>query len=233
MENPIRIYSTKKLLPNQRQYLLNAGFVVAEADFITVSAKPFVYKNTNDYLIFTSQNAVESVLKNKKLDQIKAVKAFCVGEKTKQLLEQNGFEVVTSSDYAAELASILCNQYAKNSFTFFSGNLRRDILPDAMQLAQIKYDEIGVYETLLTPHKNDTYTDGILFFSPSAVESYLKKNKITHETCFCIGKATAEIAEHVTENILIANQPTIENVIIQTINYYSQKSKDEREKTDD
>lgn len=223
MENQIRIYSTKKLLPNQRQYLLNAGFSVTEADFINVSAKPFEYKTTNDYLIFTSQNAVESVIKNKKLAELKGLKAFCVGEKTKSLLEQNGFDVIVSSDYAAELASIICNQYAKNSFTFFSGNLRRDILPDAMQLARIKYDEIEVYETLLTPRKNTAQSEGVLFFSPSAVESYLKKNKLTHETCFCIGKATAEIAEHFTENIVIANQPTIENVIVQTINYYSHK----------
>ena len=222
METQIRIYSTKKLLPNQRQYLLNAGFLVAEADFIAVSGKPFQYENHNDYLIFTSQNAVESVLKNPKLGEIKTLKAFCVGEKTKSLLEQNGFEVVVSSDYAAELASIICNQFAKNSFTFFSGNLRRNILPDAMQLAQIKYDEIEVYETLLTSHKNQTKTDGILFFSPSAVESYLKKNKITDETCFCIGKATAEVAEHFTQNTIVANQPTIENVIIQTINSYNQ-----------
>jgi uroporphyrinogen-III synthase len=221
METPIRIYSTKKLLPNQRQYLLNAGFSVTEADFISVSAKPFEYKNTNDYLIFTSQNAVESVLRNKKLAELKAIKTFCVGEKTRSLLEQNGFEVIVSSDYAAELASIICNQFAKNSFTFFSGNLRRDILPDAMQLAQIKYDEIEVYETLLTSHKNDTKPDGILFFSPSAVESYLKRNKLTTETCFCIGKATAEVAEHFTENIVMANQPTVENVIIQTINHYN------------
>jgi len=220
MEHPIRIYSTKKLLPNQRQYLLNAGFVVAEADFIAVANKKFTYKNPNDYLIFTSQNAVESVLKAKKASELKAMKAFCVGEKTKALLEQNGFEVIVSSDYAAELASIICNQYAKNSFTFFSGNLRRDILPEAMDLARIQYDEIEVYETQLTPHKNETKTDGILFFSPSAVESYLKKNKLTAETCFCIGKATAEAAEKVTQNIIIANQPTVENVIIQTINYY-------------
>jgi uroporphyrinogen-III synthase len=221
MENPIRILSTKKLLPNQRQYLLNAGFAVTEADFIEVRSKAFACETTNDFLIFTSQNAVESVLKNEKADSLKANKVFCVGQKTKGLLEENGFKVIVSSDYAAELASVICNQYAKSSFTFFSGNLRRDILPEAMQLAMIEYNEVEVYETLLTPLKTDILPNGILFFSPSAVESYLIKNTINESMCFCIGKATSEAAEKTTENIVIANQPTVENTIIQCINYYN------------
>ena len=220
MEHPIRIFSTKKLLSGQRQYLLNADFSVTEADFIAIKNKKFKHEATNDYLIFTSQNAVESVLENKNATNFKVKKVFCVGEKTKTLLEQNGFEVVLSSEYAAELASVICNQYSKSSFTFFSGNLRRDILPDAMQLARIKYDEIAVYETILTSHEAHSKPNGILFFSPSAVESYLKKNTISDEACFCIGKSTAEAAERVTQKIIIANHPTVENVIIQTINYY-------------
>ena len=223
MENKIRIVSTKKLLTNQKQYLLNASFSVIEADFIEVIGKMFEYKNTNNYLVFTSQNAVESVLKNHHIKEIQAIKAFCVGEKTRQLLEQNGFEVILHADYAAELASIICNQYPKSSFTFFSGNLRRDILPEALQLAQIKYEEIEVYETILTPYEIPSKPDGILFFSPSAVESYLKSNSISDQTCFCIGKATAEAAQKITENVIIANHPTVENVIIKCLNYYSNK----------
>ena len=223
MENEIRIVSTKKLLTNQKQYLLNANFSVIEADFIEVMKKKFEYKSTNNYLIFTSQSAVESVLKNNKIDKIRAVKSFCVGEKTRQLLEKNDFEVILHADCAAELASIICNQYQKSSFTFFSGNLRRNILPDALQLAQIRFDEIEVYETILTPHEIPSKPDGLLFFSPSAVESYLKKNKISNQTCFCIGNATAEAAEKSTENVIIANHPTVENVIIQCLSYYSKK----------
>jgi uroporphyrinogen-III synthase len=221
MDNPIRILSTKKLLPNQKQFLLNAGFSVVEADFIKVSSKKFDYKSQKDFLIFTSQNAVESVLKNKKAAELKAIPCFCVGEKTKALLEQNGFEVKVSSDYAAELASVICNQYPKNSFAFFSGNLRRDILPDALELAQIKFEEIPVYETILTPNEIHSKSDGILFFSPSAVKSYLKLNTISNEMCFSIGKATAEIIEKVTQNLIIANKPTVENVIIQCINHFN------------
>lgn len=223
MENQIRIVSTKKLLPNQKQYLLNANFSVVEADFIGIKLKNFLFEDTSEFLIFTSQNAVESVLKNNKIDTIVPKRCFCVGEKTKALLEQNGFVVLVCTDYAAELASIICNKYLKHTFTFFSGNLRRDILPEAMQLAQIQFKEIEVYETIFTPNIIPAKPDGILFFSPSAVESYLKENTITNEMCFCIGVATAETVEKTTANVRIANQPSVENVIIQCINYYSKK----------
>ena len=223
MKNRIRIVSAKKLLPNQKQYLLNADFSVVDADFIGIKFLDFKLDNNNEFLIFTSQNAVESLLKSTHKAAIIHKRCFCVGEKTKAMLEDNGFVVLVCAEYAAELASIICNKYQKQSFTFFSGNLRKDILPDAMQLAQIQFEEIPVYETVFTPQSLSPESDGILFFSPSAVDSYLRMNEIKDQWCFCIGKTTAEALKKITNNIIIANQPSVENVIIQCINYYKNK----------
>jgi uroporphyrinogen-III synthase len=220
MQDPIRIVATKELSERQKQQLLSADFLVFDENFISIQTKDFEIENINDCLIFTSQNAVESVLGNKKIAQIKTKKCFCVGEKTKALLEENNFEVLEYSDYAAELASVIFNKYPKISFTFFCGNIRRDVLPDALQLAQIVLDEVEVYETTLTPHKITSGADGILFFSPSAVESYLQENKIEDEICFCIGNTTAEALKYTTPNIIIANQPNVESVIMKTIEHY-------------
>ena len=222
MQNQIRILATKKLSERQKQLLLSANFSIFDEDFISIHKKNFEIENINDYLIFTSQNAVESVLRNKKIVEIKTRKCFCVGEKTKVLLEENDFEVVANSEYAAELASNIFNHYSKNSFTFFCGNIRRDVLPEALRLAQITLDEIEVYKTILTTHKIDFTPDGILFFSPSAVESYLKENKIEDENCFCIGNTTAQALKYATPNIIIANQPTMESVIMKCIENYRQ-----------
>ncbi|MBF6641530.1 uroporphyrinogen-III synthase [Flavobacterium sp. J49] len=221
MENQIRILSTKKLLENQKQLLLSANFAVEEADFINVVNKHFEIKRINDFLIFTSQNAVESVLENKKIAEIKTRKCFCVGEKTRALLEQNGFEVIVSSDYASELASIICNQYFKSSFTFFCGNLRRDILPDSLTLAEVVFEEVEVYETVLTPHKANENLNGILFFSPSGVQSFLKMNVLQDEICFCIGGTTAKSLRSITKKVVIANQPTIESTLIKSIEFFN------------
>ena len=60
----------------------------------------------------------------------------------------------------------------------------------------------------------------ILFFSPSGVASYLKDNTIKKETCFCIGETTAEALQKITKNVIIAKNPTIEDVIEECINEY-------------
>jgi uroporphyrinogen-III synthase len=139
-------------------------------------------------------------------------------------LEQNGFDVVESFDYAEELASFLIDKYSSNTYTFFSGNLRQDTLPVALQQANIIFEEKQVYRTDLTPVKIESKVDGILFFSPSGVKSYLKENTITNQVCFCIGTTTAKELEKTTKNVVIANQPTVENTIIQCINYFNQKN---------
>jgi uroporphyrinogen-III synthase len=220
MAKSLQILSTKILSEIQKKELRNAGFEVAEFDFIKTENKSFEIKDLNENLIFTSQNAVYSFLENPKSKELKDKNVFCVGLKTKALLTDNGFNVVAYTGYASDLAEIITLIYNKESYTFFSGNLRRDTLPNALQKAGIKLNEIQAYETSLTPHKIKAPADAILFFSPSGIESYLKENTIKKETCFCIGETTAEALHKITKNIIIADQPTVENVIEDVINEY-------------
>ena len=220
MQNPISILSTKVLLSPQKQALLNEGFSVTEANFIKTENSDFDLKGINDNLIFTSQNAAQSVLLHPKCSALKAKNVFCVGLKTKALLEENGFNVAVYVDYASDLAEIITLIYSNESYTFFSGNLRKETVPKALKEAKVNFNEIQVYETTLTPQKIKTAVDGILFFSPSAIESYLMQNKIKNEICFCIGNTTAEALEKITRNIIIADQPSVENVIEDVIEEY-------------
>jgi|LakMenE01Jun11ns_1017448.scaffolds.fasta_scaffold9799887_2 uroporphyrinogen-III synthase len=232
MQNPINILSTKVLLSPQRQALLNEGFSVTEANFIKTENSDFDFPSSggvsegrgssiiNDNLIFTSQNAAQSVLLHPKCSALKAKNVFCVGLKTKALLEENGFNVAVYVDYASDLAEIITLIYSNESYTFFSGNLRKETVPKALKEAKVNFNEIQVYETTLTPQKIKTAVDGILFFSPSAIESYLMENKIKNEICFCIGSTTAEALEKITRNIIIADQPSVENVIEDVIEEY-------------
>ncbi|BFM42890.1 uroporphyrinogen-III synthase [Flavobacterium sp. CFS9] len=220
MSKSIQIVSTKKLSTEQRQALIGAHLEVIEADFIQTENKPFEIKDLNDNLIFTSQNAVHSVLSHPKSEELKSKNVFCVGLKTKILLSENGFNVVAYTGYAADLAEIITLIYRSESYTFFSGNLRRETLPKALKEAELKFNEIQVYNTSLTPQKIKTPVDAILFFSPSGVQSYLKENTIKKEICFCIGETTAEALEKITKNIVIADQPTVEDVIEDVLQEY-------------
>ena len=222
MTKQINILSTKKLLPNQKQELLDANFTVIEEDFIETKIKSFELSKVNDNLIFTSQNAVQSVLQHPKCNELKSKNVFSVGMKTKDLLTENGFNVIAYTGYAADLAEIISLIYKNETFTFFSGNLRRDILPNTLKENNIIFNEIEVYETNITSKKATSKLDGILFFSPSSVESYLKLNIIKEEMCFCIGETTAEALENKkVKNIIIAEKPTVENVIDEVIEHYN------------
>lgn len=220
MQQKINILSTKKLLQNQKQLLLDANISIIEEDFIETKIKNFELSIVNDNLIFTSQNAVQSVLQYPKWDELKAKNVFSVGMKTKALLAENGFNVVAYTGYASDLAEIISLVYPRETFTFFSGNLRRDVLPNTLEENGVVFNEIEVYETNITSKKITNTLDGILFFSPSAVESYLKMNTIKEEICFCIGETTAEALENKkVKNIVIADKPTVENVIERAISY--------------
>ena len=222
MTKQINILSTKKLLPNQKQVLLEANFIVIEEDFIETNIKNFELSKVNDNLIFTSQNAVQSILQHPKCEDLKSKDVFSIGMKTKDLLTENGFNVVAYTGYAADLAEIISLIYSEESFTFFSGNLRRDVLPNTLKENGITFNEIEVYETKITSKKVTKKLDGILFFSPSAVESYFKMNTIKDETCFCIGETTAEALENKkVKTIVIADKPSVENVIAEVVEYYN------------
>jgi uroporphyrinogen-III synthase len=220
MAKSIQILSTKKLSGEQKQALTNANIQVTDTDFIQTQNKSFELKDLNENLIFTSQNAVHSILSHPKTEELKSKNVFCVGLKTKILLSESGFNVVAYTGYASDLAEIITLIYRSESFTFFSGNLRRETLPQALKDADVKFNEIQVYDTSLTPQKIKTSVDAILFFSPSGVESYLKDNTIKKETCFCIGETTADALHKITKNIIIADQPTVEDVIEDVLEEY-------------
>ncbi len=221
MTKQINILSTKKLLPHQKQIVLDATIHLIEEDFIETKIKNFELTQVHDNLIFTSQNAVLSILEHPKCDELRSKYVFSVGMKTKDLLTENGFNVIAYTGYASDLAEIISLIYSKERFTFFSGNLRRDVVPDTLKENGITFNEIEVYETNITSKKITTKLDGILFFSPSGVESYVQLNSIKDETCFCIGETTAEALENKkVKNIIIADKPAVEDVITEVVEYY-------------
>lgn len=221
MNSKAVILSTKTLSDSQRQKMLAAGFELFEEDFIATKKQEYELNNINDNLIFTSQNAAQRILENSNVDNLKTKNVFCVGLKTKILLSEAGFNVVAYTGYASDLAEIITLIYGHESYTFFSGNLRKETLPNALKAVGIQFNEIQVYETILSPCKILEKLDGILFFSPSGVESYLKNNVIKKENCFCIGETTAEALEkHKIKNVIVADEPTIESVIDDVIAEY-------------
>ena len=214
-----RILSTKKLSKALKKKFSDAGIELVEKNFIQTKSVSFETPQLNNYLIFTSKEAVKSVLKSDE-QNVHSVSCLCVGSKTKSFLEKKGFTVIESADYAEDLIQVIDSKYKENSFTFYCGNIRKNTIPNYFQQNKIAYNEIIVYETKLKPHQIKEPFDGILFFSPSGVNSFLEKNTLENKTCFCIGTTTAKALENRTKNIIIASQPTVENVITEVIKFY-------------
>lgn len=214
-----KILSTKKISTALKNRLSNARIELVEKNFIQTQPIAFETPLLNNYLLFTSKEAVKSVLQSE-LKNILTKPCLCVGSKTRSFLEKKGFTVLESVDYAEELIQVIDSKYKNQSFTFFCGNIRRNTITDFFKQNKIVYNEIVIYETKLKPHKIKESFDAVLFYSPSGVNSFLENNTLENKICFCIGTTTAKALEKKTKNIVMALQPSVENVITEVIKYY-------------
>ena len=207
------VLSTKKLKENQRSLLLNAAISLVEYNAIKIEFVPFKVPSNIENAIFTSQNAVKAIQDSR----TKIQDCFCVGKKTKLLLQESGLNVIKMTEYASELADYLVKNHKNDSFHFFCGNIRSDEIPSKLKENNITFEEIEVYKTTLNPKKFERNFDAVLFFSPSGVRSFVSENKINTSEAICIGTTTATEAKKYTENVGIANATTVESVIAKAV----------------
>lgn len=211
MSSP-KLLSTKKLTLAQKELLLNAGFGLVEYDAISIESLKFDVPKKIENAIFTSQNGVRSYFRNKTKNST-IQRCFCVGEKTKLLLEENGQKVIKIGQNSSELANFIVKNVKNDSFYYFCGSNRRDELPIMLKSKKIEFFEVKTYKTTLKLKHFGQNFDGILFFSPSGVQSYKAENSMTGAYAFCIGETTAGEAKKYTDKVVIANSPSIESVI--------------------
>lgn len=213
------VLSTKKLLQNQKELLLNAGVTFVEYDAIKTEYLDFEMPQQVRFAIFTSQNGVLSYLNSQPHNNQKRSieKVFCVGEKTKALLEENGLKVTKMAQNSSELGDFIVKKYKNEQFYYFCGSKRRDELPEIINASENELFEVKTYKTTLNSKKFNQNWDGILFFSPSGVVSFTEKNEIGNSVVFCIGETTASEAKKYTQKVVVANNTSIESVIAKTV----------------
>ncbi|WP_084625569.1 uroporphyrinogen-III synthase [Salinimicrobium xinjiangense] len=220
-ESRVTVLSTKKLKTNQRELLLNRGIGLVEKEFISIVPLPFKINEIPENIIFTSKNAVKAILDHPSKRYFQQRNIFCVGYKTAEFLTQNGFHICKTANYGEDLASLIVKEHSGESFLFICGKSRHDALPKGLKKAGIPLKEVEVYDTELSPKKIDRIFDGVLFFSPSAVKSYCSENDLNESVVFCIGTTTAEEAGKYTDKIVLTSTPSVENVIVQVVKYFS------------
>lgn len=175
-------------------------------------------------VVFTSMNAVEAV--KEQLGDKPEWNIFSIGQTTKNLIEESfGKQNVTATaDNASDLADIIIERKIKG-VVFFCGDQRRDELPAKLKNQSIIVEEVVVYKTNFTPKQVEKTYQGILFFSPSAVESFFSVNTVTNDVVvFAIGDTTAKaIKERTNNKIVIAQHPGKEALVKEMLMYFSKQ----------
>jgi uroporphyrinogen-III synthase len=215
------LLSTRLLSEDQKRALTNAQLGVIEYNAIAIDLVDFELPKGFTHFIFTSKNGVKSYLRhltNKPKYSISEIKCFCVGQKTRSFLEENGLKVVKMVENALELAIFITKHYEKEQFLIFTGNRNRPELRTILSKENIHFKEVEVYQTSLQPQQFNEQFNGLLFFSPSGVESFRLKNDIGNTPVFCIGETTAREARKYSEHVIIAEEPTVDSVIELVIN---------------
>jgi len=218
------IFSTKKLTEEQLQQF-SASIRVDSEDFIKINPNrisPVLLKKEMKNVVFTSKNAVESLLTNISPEELKFENIYCVGRKTRRLIQKKIGKVTHFENNAADLAQYLVEYIEGTEVTYFHGNLSLDILPNILEESNIIVNAIEAYRTKLSGKKIDDAVEGVLFYSPSTIESYLLNNK-PNKVAYCIGETTASEARKHFKDVKLSKIPDVESVIDLVNKVYSKK----------
>jgi len=228
MQNKVQILSTAPLDESLINKVKEAGMHIDVLNFIETI--PILNEKTIQLIIqlyseqhtaiFTSVNAVQY------LPEYNAQpnwKIYCIGHATRKAAANKFGEnlIAGTADNAAKLADEIIKGGIK-TILFFCGDKRRDELSEKLGEANIKVKELVVYATILKPQKVNEKYDGILFFSPSAVESFSSMNQQPATTkLFAIGSTTAGAIENMTNNEVITSPvPDKKELIATMLSYY-------------
>lgn len=208
------VYSTKKLSEIQKR-LLPETVAIEDSDFIKIRFNriaPKVVKNEIKNVIITSKNGVESLLNSFIKQELNFKNIYCVGRRTKKLIEQKIGKVAHSEKNAEKLADYLSKTIKGQEVTYFCSDLRLDTLPKVLTENGVTVNEVEAYKTMYSPVNVREQFSGVLFYSPSTVESYMQENQ-SNKIAFCIGESTAKEARKYFKNVQVANLPTVESVL--------------------
>ncbi|MEO7446115.1 MAG: uroporphyrinogen-III synthase [Ferruginibacter sp.] len=184
-----------------------------------------------EVVVFTSMNAVDII--QAQVPEKVSWKIYCVGDTTAEKITswQGAESIIAMADNAGLLAEKIIEDQ-RSEVWFFCGDRRRDELPEKLKNAGINLHEIVVYETINKSEEIEVENyAGILFFSPSAVESYFENNiSQPGQVFFAIGKTTAATLETFTSERIITGQFTgKDSLALEAVNYFTEVKENNNE----
>jgi uroporphyrinogen-III synthase len=230
--NSLNILSTRPLDSNLIEEAAEKGVSIDCLSFI--ETQPVVSErlqllieelaHLSKTVVFTSMNAVAAV--KDFAGAAVAWEIYCIGNTTRQLIENlwGADKIKGTAENASALAEIIITQGVKEVI-FFCGEQRRDELPQKLMNQRVHVKEIVVYRTIETSKPVNKKYDGVLFFSPSAVNSFFSYNNPTScGVAFAIGSTTASaLRAKGCDPIISADTPGKEELVKKMLDYFQYK----------
>lgn len=218
-----RILFTRKLSEKQFEFADNLGLFVDSKPFIEIDVYQLkectllqIKEDKNAAWIFTSQNSVDCLQQSfRDLSMLNDRIVYTIGPKTASILKKLGFQIKMPVHHNAESLVDLIRKETNESYLYFSGNLRRNVISQYLEEEQIAFQEIECYQTnLVQPNVDVGLYDAICFGSPSAAKSFFSKYRITEQVpCIAIGNTTAVTLLDFTGHVVMAEQTSVYSML--------------------
>lgn len=220
------VLSTKQLKGNiKRTAKEDFGIDLVCKSFTKIKKTDFMCSpltlETYDSFAFTSKNAVQYFIENidKKLLAKKNIFALQGATREELLLRELVPNIIASNvDELGKLIKLKKGDLNIQKILHPIGNLT---LPDLRYVvigSGMIYQDLNVYHTELNPIPVDSIPfKAILFFSPSAIDSFSMANRFSSDRVYvCIGNTTFTRLQYYTDtpNAVIAKNPTPEAMLM-------------------
>jgi uroporphyrinogen-III synthase len=197
------------------------GILVREIELLSFEYPPVpglsdLLESLDCPLVFTSRHAVRALGQ-----RAGGRRCYAIGGATAGELERLGAVVAGKAGSAGALARTILEDKPERVL-FLSGNIRRSELLDTLTAGAVEVIERVVYHKTLRPVKVEEPYDGVLFFSGSQADAFLRVNRLSPETpAFCIGATTAaHLAAKGHPLILQASEPHPASVMDIAFQYF-------------
>lgn len=236
MINPYTILSTKKLQASVKYKLMQVGIEIKDYAFINKETGDYrlvaeAVKNNPAHFVFTSKMAVDtfiSALQYYKMKVPANAIIYCLEGNTKKSVLAARMKPFLTATSASQLAQMIVKKKFSKKVVFFCSDIRRKELPELLTAANIDITEVEVYKTTLNSQNITCIYKAVLFFSPSGVQSFFSRNKISANIpCICIGNTTAnEVKKKLPyAKIIVPDKPSLQNMIAKVMQCIAQSER--------
>ena len=221
-----RLLSTGAIPGDLVGEMAECGLVLDVVPFIGIEEVEVKIPVT-EVAVFTSANAVNALRQH--VNGVPEWRIYCISGATFEAVVAVFGEksIAGKAESASGLATLIVRSETGRSgkIVFFCGDHRREELPLILEEAKLKVTETIVYRTVLTPHRQEQNYDGIVFLSPSAVQSFFSVNRIGDDIpLFAIGPTTAAAIRSRCDNpVIIGERPEKALLLRRMTDYFLNK----------